>query len=748
MNLQEFLMEFGDILQEKIKGVFQSTYDPSSEGRAEKQLRKKLESTLRKPKPKQAEAILALIAGFRDGHRGLFLVGEMGVGKTQVGVDVAYLMLPERSRTLVLCPGHLVDKWMREIKIIVPNAIVVNLNNPGLKELVDLKKKKKPDGREFWVIGKERAKNHFSRKKGTTTRKGFTACPACGFFCPGLPDPKKKKIRCEKCNEPLWEADRTKFIRYAKSEFIKRFLRPGTFDLCLADEVHQFKAGNSAQGQAFANLICSAKKTLCLTGTLMGGYSTNLFYLLYRLVPRRMANICQYGHVMSFAEDYGIVEWVEKEPLEDNAASIGGNNRSSQRVIEKPGISPTIFTDLLLEISVFLKLDDLDQELPKFEEQVVEVSMTPVQLDAYKTFEADLRNEVTRALAAGDKSLLGALINSLLAYPDGARRGEIVRHPGRLDGITGEKEIVCTAPVIDEKILPKEDVLIDLVEKIKNRGRKTMICLEHTGKRDLIPDLVDRLEPRGIKTLVLRQGYPSAAKRESWLKKKMVEMEFDVMICNPRLVETGLDLLEFPSIIYFQTGYSVFTLRQSSRRSWRIGQTEDVEIFYLCYEESMQAIALSLMADKMQVALAIEGDLSDKGLTAIAEGETSMLIQMAKALTNGHYGSASKSWEGYKKAVSHSQRQLSLPHQVEVQNNLDSVQKIQRAIIQINQGVGVAQLAEDVSFRFQKGVVYFKQHSVGSYDQKGRGQINGKLIQISRSGDNFLLYELRQDNAA
>ena len=45
-----------------------------------------------------------------------------------------------------------------------------------------------------------------------------------------------------------------------------------------------------------------------------------------------------------------------------------------------------------------------------------------------------------------------------------------------------------------------------------------------------------------------------------------------VCICHPKLVQTGLDLLEFPTIFFVQTGYSIYTLRQASRRSWRIGQ--------------------------------------------------------------------------------------------------------------------------------------------------------------------------------
>ena len=67
----------------------------------------------------------------------------------------------------------------------------------------------------------------------------------------------------------------------------------------------------------------------------------------------------------------------------------------------------------------------------------------------------------------------------------------------------------------------------------------------------------------------------------------------------------------------------------------------------MVYAETMQEIALSLMADKMQVALAVEGDLSDKGLTALAEGDTSILIKMAKSLLGEEsHGRSEERWGG------------------------------------------------------------------------------------------------------
>lgn len=64
---------------------------------------------------------------------------------------------------------------------------------------------------------------------------------------------------------------------YQPTEFIKRYLPQGYFGLLVVDEGHEYKNEGSAQGQAMGVLARKCKKTLLLTGTLMGGYADDLF---------------------------------------------------------------------------------------------------------------------------------------------------------------------------------------------------------------------------------------------------------------------------------------------------------------------------------------------------------------------------------------------------------------------------------------------------------------------------------------
>ena len=90
------------------------------------------------------------------------------------------------------------------------------------------------------------------------------------------------------------------------------------------------------------------------------------------------------------------------------------------------------------------------------------------------------------------------------------------------------------------------------------------------------------------------------SKREAWYAKQ-VKDGVQVVICHPKLVETGLDLLDFLNcIIFYESGYSLHTLRQASRRSWRIGQRQPVWAWkFLCSEgEQCRASCLRLMGKK------------------------------------------------------------------------------------------------------------------------------------------------------
>ena len=50
------------------------------------------------------------------------------------------------------------------------------------------------------------------------------------------------------------------------------------------------------------------------------------------------------------------------------------------------------------------------------------------------------------------------------------------------------------------------------------------------------------------------------------------------------------------NIIFYQTGYNLHTLRQASRRSWRLSQTADqIRVYFMHYRKSIQEQTVSLI---------------------------------------------------------------------------------------------------------------------------------------------------------
>ncbi|HCF4141377.1 TPA: DEAD/DEAH box helicase, partial [Pseudomonas aeruginosa] len=329
---------------------------------------------------------------------------------------------------------------------------------------------------------------------------------------------------------------------YQPTEFIKRYLPDGYFDLLVVDEGHEYKNSGSAQGQAMGVLAAKARKTVLLTGTLMGGYADDLFYLLFRILTQRMiedgyrpnARGSMAPAAMSFMRDHGVLKDIYTERDGDSHKTARGK-KLSVRTVKAPGFGPKGIHRFVLPFTVFLKLKDIGGNvLPDYQEEFVDVPMAPEQASAYQRLSATLTAELRQALARRDTTLLGVVLNVLLAWPDCCFRPEIVKHPR-------SRDTLAFVPAIfgDEQLMPKEQALVDLCLEEKAKGRKVLAYTVYSGTRDTTSRLKKVLEQSGLKVAVLRASVDTA-RREDWILDQ-VDRGIDVLITNPELVKTGLD---------------------------------------------------------------------------------------------------------------------------------------------------------------------------------------------------------------
>lgn len=177
---------------------------------------------------------------------------------------------------------------------------------------------------------------------------------------------------------------------------------------------------------------------------------------------------------------------------------------------------------------------------------------------------------------------------------------------------------------------PKEAAVIDYFRSELSNRRRVLLYTTYTGTRDTSARLKALLEMQGFKIAVLRATVP-AEKREDWVMEQL-DRGIDGLICNPELVKTGLDLLEFPSIGFLQTGYNVYTVQQAARRSWRIGQRDPVDVRFFGYAGTAQIRCLQLMAQKIAISQSTSGDMPDTGLDILNQGGDSIEVALAKQL--------------------------------------------------------------------------------------------------------------------
>ena len=423
---------------------------------------------------------------------------------------------------------------------------------------------------------------------------------------------------------------------YQPTEFIKRYLPNNYFNLLIVDEGHEYKNDGSAQGQAMGVLSNKVNKVLLLTGTLMGGYADDLFFLLWRIMPQRMIEDgfrynLKTGSLgsaaMAFMRQHGVLKDIYKETDAKNYRTARGKN-ITVRTQKAPGFGPLGVARYVLPYTAFLKLKDIDGNvLPPYREHFQEVEMALEQAERYKVLEATLTDALKDALRTGDNSLLGVVLNCLLAWPDTCFREEVVKHPR-------SRKLLAFVPSIIGKNepSPKETELIQLCKAEKRSGRRVLVYTTYTGTRDTATRLKSLLEVEGFKVAVLRASVDTC-KRENWIFDQ-VERGVDVIITNPELVKTGLDLLDFPSIVFMQSGYNVYTLQQAARRSWRIGQKAPVNVYFLGYSHSAQMTCLALMAKKIAVSQSTSGDMPDTGLDGLNQDGDSIEVALAKQLIN------------------------------------------------------------------------------------------------------------------
>lgn len=402
--------------------------------------------------------------------------------------------------------------------------------------------------------------------------------------------------------------------RYSIAKYIRKRFK-NQIDYLVADEVHLYSSSNSAQANAFGDFVRCAKKSIVLTGTLLNGYADSLYFILYRMYSREFVKRdYPYNSTNAFIEKYGVTK-------EDVVYRNGRRAKQSSKVC--PGVSPQLFVDFLLDKTIFVSLEDMSTGLPTYTEHPVGVELDVCTKEHYESLIRGLREIFLEN--SGGRDIAFQATQKLAIYPD------MPYNVSPLYDKTGQVLLSFNNAVEDPStfVSNKDLKTLEIVQEKIAKGENVLIYVNYVNKTDVTKRLTEIFDNAKIKSCVLDIKV-KAAEREKWIDKKIKE-GCRVMICNPSLVETGLDLLAFTNIIFYQTGYNLFTMRQAARRSYRLNQPNPVNVYFLYYENTTQETVISLMANKLRAAMAIEGKFTEEGLNSMSNND-SILTQIADSL--------------------------------------------------------------------------------------------------------------------
>lgn len=416
--------------------------------------------------------------------------------------------------------------------------------------------------------------------------------------------------------------------RYALGLLIgKRY--GGQVDLYIADEVHECKGKTTAIGRAFGALVHAAQRTVGLTGTLYGGKASDVFAMLLRLGNVPVLTTYGWQGERQFVEEMGVIDTITRETVRaDNAGHFSGKPTTSTDIEERPGVTAGLAMILQNQgINVLLK--HMGFKLVNYTEDLVTLDIP-----------ADLAYEYRRLETAGKAIIpfeghdaLGSYLQSTLLYPYAPWNPKEIASKRTGERYTPER-------FSPDLVLPHHEWLADYCAQEIARGRRVLVYAEHTGRDDILPDVAGKITQRAarrhgttLKTAVLRSTTVQAGERRAWFAAREADGT-NVVLCNPRLVKTGLNLIGWPSIVVLEPVYSLFTLAQAKRRAFRPTQTKDCTVTYLCYYGSMSEKAISIVARKAAAAAILNGDDLESGLLEFDAG-MSLLQELAKLVTSG-----------------------------------------------------------------------------------------------------------------
>ena len=346
----------------------------------------------------------------------------------------------------------------------------------------------------------------------------------------------------------------------------------------ILDEAQAIKNPTTAVAAAARRL--QAKQRLCLTGTPMENHIGDLWSLFAFVSPGLL------GTKKVFDAAY-------RRPIEggdfDRLAALSAR------------IAPFMLRRTKSQVLA---------ELPPKTEQVLSIPMAQAQRDLYESVRLTMEKRVREALAA-----------------KGLARSQIVV----LDALLKLRQTCCHPKLVKVAAAKKARNhsaktarLLQLLDELKEAGRRVLVFSQFTSMLDLLRPLLDE---RGIR----HQSITGRTRNRQEVVEAFQVGEYDVLLISLKAGGTALTLTAADTVIHYDPWWNPAVEAQATDRAHRIGQTRPVTVMKLVCEGSVEERVLQLQARKATLTRALQQGAerrSEGGLALDAEDVAMMLAPM------------------------------------------------------------------------------------------------------------------------
>ncbi len=525
-----------------------------------------------------------------------YLGYEQGGGKTVTAASWARTR--GFKRVLVVCPSGLIDNWLNELRQFGFKAqrLTTHASVAALQE--EKRRRFLPDDTTFYITSFEFLSLTGARTFDPWTCRRFTkdggidheitditktscpeckrsydavveACPACGEVS------EWSGGHCRACKHQAWSASRDA-RQWPAYKRIKKL-----FGAVLVDEAQIAKSKNTLRGRAVRAM--RPKGRLILTGTLMKGYATDIFWNVAWLLgfDNPLFPYAYRGGSKRFLNEFGTYEFVDRQ-FEDSL-----HEGRAKLLPEVSNLNR--FWRLMASFAIRRRKDDI-YNLPMKHQQVVVLNLDDKHLPFYASYADWAHKAIAKALREGDGTPnMGVISNALWKLRYAA---------------TCPVAIDYLDPALDVATWNKLDYVLNYVRRASERGEKTIVF---SGLRVMVAAMVKHLRAHGIGVLPITAEV-ATKKRFGLIREFSANPGLDCIVASLNCLNRGYTITAANHVLLVDLEYSPEATDQAGDRVHRPGQTKDVYVQVLLSRDTIDPLMWEVVTQKAEaIRHAIDG---------------------------------------------------------------------------------------------------------------------------------------------